>query len=259
MFKRTQAALTETATMYEAGRKINEAQKYEDLIWVLRHYTKLGSKAQHITINYFDKAWQESSKPTAMDVLAYDSVNENRLPSTHFSVEVFPEIVNILRPDEPIVVDDIEQTDLLETFTKKLFMKGFNSRGVVFVPLSVGGQWLGFITLLFEDSVKVEGSDLQRMMAVAGQIAVSLQTMRLVDETKRLYKQEQDRLKREQRLRQIAAHVRSSTNVELVLQTAVQEIGKALGRETFVVLDVENEEAQPNGNGQNGSARNGSY
>ncbi|RMD47677.1 MAG: hypothetical protein D6835_07115, partial [Candidatus Thermofonsia bacterium] len=99
-----------------------------------------------------------------------------------------------------------------------------------------------------------EERDLNRVMAFAGQIAVSLQTMRLLDETNRLYQQEQARLQREQVLRQIAAHVRSSTNVELVLQTAVKEIGKALGRETFVVLDVETEDAQPNG-----SARNGSY
>ncbi len=254
LFEQTQYALSETATLYEGGAKINEAQKYEDLIWVLRHYTTLGHKAQHISINYFDKPWQESSKPTSMDVLAYDSVSENRLPTTHFSVDVFPEIVHILRPDQPIIIENIEQSDLLEAFTKKLFLKGFGSKGVVFVPLSVGGKWLGFITLLFEGAVKTEERDLNRVMAFAGQIAVSLQTMRLLDETNRLYQQEQARLQREQVLRQIAAHVRSSTNVELVLQTAVKEIGKALGRETFVVLDVETEDAQPNG-----SARNGSY
>lgn len=253
LFKKSQQSLSETVTLYEGGAKINEAQKYEDLIWVLRHYTELGRKAQHITINYFDKPWQQSSKPTAIDVLAYDSVGENRLPATHYSVDMFPEIVHILRPDQPVVVEEIEQSDLLEAFTKKLFLKGFNSKGVVFVPLSVGGKWLGFITLLFKDVVKTEQRDLSRVIAFASQIAVSLQTMRLLDETNRLYQQEQVRLQREQVLRQITAHVRSSTNVELVLRTAVQEIGKALGRETFVVLDVENEDTQPNGSGQNGS------
>lgn len=259
LFEQTQRALSETATLYEGGAKINEAQKYEDLIWVLRHYTTLGLKAQHISINYFDKPWQESSMPTTIDVLAYDSVGKNRLPTTHYSVDVFPEIVRILRPDQPIVVENIEQSDLLEAFTKKLFLKEFDSKGVVFVPLSVGGKWLGFITLLFKDDVKAGENDLRRIMAFASQIAVSLQTMRLLDETNRLYQQEQARLQREQVLRQIAAHVRSSTNVELVLQTAVKEIGKALGRETFVVLDVENEDGQPNGSRQDGSPRNGSY
>ena len=66
-------------------------------------------------------------------------------------------------------------------------------------------------------------------MALAGQAGVSIQSIHLLDETAK-------RAEREQTLRQITERVRSAVNVETVLQTAVQELSRALGRRAFIQL-----------------------
>ena len=66
-------------------------------------------------------------------------------------------------------------------------------------------------------------------MVLAGQAAVSIQSIHLLDATTK-------RAEHEQTLRQITERVRSSANVETVLQTAVQELSRALGRRAFIQL-----------------------
>ena len=50
---------------------------------------------------------------------------------------------------------------------------------------------------------------------------------------------EQGRARREQMLRAIAAKVRSSTDVDSIMRTAVTEIGRTLGRRAFIKLSDE--------------------
>ena len=66
-------------------------------------------------------------------------------------------------------------------------------------------------------------------MVLAGQAAVSIQSIHLLDETSK-------RAQREQTLRQVTERVRGAANVETVLQTAVQELSRALGRRAFIQL-----------------------
>jgi GAF domain-containing protein len=73
------------------------------------------------------------------------------------------------------------------------------------------------------------------LTAVANQTAIAI-------ENSNLFEQEQARARREQILRQITARVRGSTDVDTVMRTAAQEVGRALGRQTFVYLSDEEEE-----------------
>jgi len=52
----------------------------------------------------------------------------------------------------------------------------------------------------------------------------------------RLYEREQQRARREQVLREVTAQVRNSVDVNTIMRTAVQEVGQALGRTTFIRL-----------------------
>jgi GAF domain-containing protein len=46
----------------------------------------------------------------------------------------------------------------------------------------------------------------------------------------------EDRARRERILREITARVRGSADVDSVMRTAAQELGRALGRQTYVYL-----------------------
>jgi GAF domain-containing protein len=56
-----------------------------------------------------------------------------------------------------------------------------------------------------------------------------------------LFMQAQERLRREQILRQVADRIRGAVDVETVMRTTVQEVGQALRRSTFVYLGNEEE------------------
>lgn len=96
--------------------------------------------------------------------------------------------------------------------------------------------------------------------AVAERLSVHLETLRLSEETQAalarnriLYEQEQEakresetRARREQILREITARLAASPDVTSVLQVAAEEVGRALNRPTYVVLDPTRSAPQPN-------------
>ena len=61
----------------------------------------------------------------------------------------------------------------------------------------------------------------------------------VVMQTTILFRQEQARARREHLLREIAAKVRSSSDIDTIMRTAVTEIGRTLGRRTFIKLNNE--------------------
>ncbi len=65
--------------------------------------------------------------------------------------------------------------------------------------------------------------------AVASQAAIAL-------ENARLFEQIQARARRERILRQVTARVRATADVDSILRTAAKEVGRALGRQSFVYL-----------------------
>jgi GAF domain-containing protein len=65
---------------------------------------------------------------------------------------------------------------------------------------------------------------------VAAQAAIAI-------ENARLFEQIQARARRERILREVTAKVRSGSDADTVMRTAVSEIGRALGRRTFVYLN----------------------
>lgn len=96
--------------------------------------------------------------------------------------------------------------------------------------------------------------------AVAERLSVHLETLRLTEETqvalarnRILYEQEQiakreseTRAQREQILREITARLAAAADVASVLQVAAQEVGRALNRPTYVVIDPAGSAPQPN-------------
>jgi two-component system sensor histidine kinase/response regulator len=70
------------------------------------------------------------------------------------------------------------------------------------------------------------------LQTLADQATIAFERIRLLEEAER-------RARREQLLREITARVRSSADVDMIMKTAVQEVGRALGRETFIHLGTE--------------------
>jgi GAF domain-containing protein len=107
------------------------------------------------------------------------------------------------------------------------------------VPMTTGKQVIGMIAVQHFTKSGIYGEHERELLtAVANQTAIAI-------ENSNLFEQEQARARREQILREITARVRGSTDVDTVMRTAAQEVGKALGRQAFVYLS-DGEEENPN-------------
>jgi len=110
----------------------------------------------------------------------------------------------------------------------------------IFAPISIHQKNIGLIEAGFKENITtVQESQVNLLRALIDQTAVAL-------EGARRYEESLEAARREQLLRQVSAHIRSSADVNSILRTAAKEIGRNLQRPTSVRL------ARPNTN--NGEA-----
>lgn len=226
-----QEALAETASLYRASAEMNAAQTYDDILSVVRKYTIAGRDAQSVSLSMFDRPWTNTQKPEFVEVLNYYTTQENAPIPTRFALEQFPSADHILKPDEPTVIEDLSNTELdIDDNTRHLYTKVFGANAIIFAPLIASGQWIGYINILYKNKTTFTESNIRRLTSIAGQSAVAIQNLGLLEETSR-------KAQREQMLREITAQVRSSADIDTIMKTAVQEIGRALGRKTSISLE----------------------
>ncbi|HSM56017.1 MAG TPA: GAF domain-containing protein, partial [Candidatus Sulfomarinibacteraceae bacterium] len=112
-------------------------------------------------------------------------------------------------------------------------------------PMLFGDEVSGVIAVQSNTIVGLfDEHDRGLLRAVANAAAIALQNARLFEEA-------QARARRERVLREITTRVRSATDVELIMKTAVREVSRALGRDAFVYLGGDG--LQPNGGGEESS------
>jgi GAF domain-containing protein len=115
------------------------------------------------------------------------------------------------------------------------------SRAALVVPLKLRGQVIGTMTLHETDHQRPwEAEEIALAETIAEQTALTVENLRLMDETQR-------RAARERLTREITDKMRRATSVEGIVQTAVDELFNALGASrTFVRLGT-TPPAQDNG------------
>ncbi|MCL4265547.1 MAG: GAF domain-containing protein [Anaerolineae bacterium] len=138
----------------------------------------------------------------------------------------------LLRTGQPLFVEDGLEKWLRSQGVESI---GSPSQSWVGVPLRVGGEVAGVIALQSLRPRFFTRAQFDLLNAVANQAAIAIQNARQ-------FQQEQARAQRQQMLREIAAKVRGSADVDTIMRTAVQEIGQALGRQTFVYLGADQSE-----------------
>lgn len=102
------------------------------------------------------------------------------------------------------------------------------------VPIRLSEDVGGVIALQSQEANAFQETQLNLLRAVANQAAIALQNANQ-------FQQEQARARREQLLREISARVRGTSDVDLIMRTAVQEIGQTLGRQAYLHLNPDND------------------
>jgi GAF domain-containing protein len=111
------------------------------------------------------------------------------------------------------------------------------------VPITLRGQTIGVLGLRRDEAGGWTADDVAVVQAVAEQVALTLENMRLFEETRR-------RARREEIIREITNKMRDSTDLDVILQTTVQELAKVLGTSrTFVQLGTAPQSVSSEGKG----------
>ena len=171
-------------------------------------------------------------------------------------LDAFPEWMEMSRYslDYPDIQTDIVRTGKTEVidhwddrFNKDIWERFHHERLIrVFMPIRVREQVLGTVEAGYDKSHKTEitPEELELLSAFMDQAALALERAHLMETTRQ-------RVVREQRVRETAARVRSSVNVDTILRTAVHDLGQTLGAAGGLIrLEVADDETQLQGEGR---------
>jgi PAS domain S-box-containing protein len=178
LYEQIQAALGDTDRLLQASAELNISQSYADVLEVIRNFTTLGRDAQTIAINVYDRPWTDTQTPAWIELIGYYTTRSSRMDvGTRFPIAMFPSAQSLLHPDSPSIIEDFDAAQA-DPNTYALFTQRLASKSVIFLPLVVGGQWFGYINVLYAQPTQFNDAEVRRLMALVGQAAVAVQNLR---------------------------------------------------------------------------------
>ncbi|MFP4394156.1 MAG: GAF domain-containing protein [Anaerolineales bacterium] len=228
LLRQVRGALAEQETLYEASAELNLVQTYEGILDVLREYTLVGENSINISINYFDRPWTEEELPTWIYVLTRWTELPPEAVSDRYPLQAFPSASDILRPDRPVIVEDVRQDERLDDAARQLYVERYGAASTIFIPLVAGRQWIGYVNAIYAEPRTFPPSAVRRLVSLSGQAAVAIQNLRQLRTI-------EARARRERMIREITESIQAAPDVQGVLQAAVRELGRALGAPRNVV------------------------
>jgi PAS domain S-box-containing protein len=191
--RRLQETLDETATLYRASQFINTATSMEEILLGLMVGIELPS-VMYADLNLFNRPWMGTRVPDHATVVAVwwaaDSPETRDAPGAPEGAEVgdrvklarYP-LVPFLRSDEPLVIMDVVADDRLDAQRSARYQEIFGPNSLMALPLVAGGRWIGFFTAVIDGAAEFDAAHMRRLMALAGQVAVAVQNLRLLSQT----------------------------------------------------------------------------
>ena len=228
LIEQTQSALGETEALYVGSEKIILSNTEEDILLALVQSTVLKSM-DRANILLFEEPVEDEVPTTARVAAVWSALGEPpSLPvGAKFKASDVP-LMALMSATTPLVIDNVLEDPRFDERMRQ-FLKQYAMTSILQFPLTVGKQWIGWVSAHSHEAVYMDDVQIRRINSLVKQAAVVLQTTIL-------FRQEQSRARREQLLREITTKVRSSVDVDTVMRTAVAEIGRTLGRRAFIEL-----------------------
>jgi GAF domain-containing protein/HAMP domain-containing protein len=224
----TRSALMDTEALYSIIARINSAASYDDILSTLSDSTLFGEADQLMIMGIFDRPLTESQMPAWILPVAYKS-KENIEIAKRYPFNAFESIPHTLFTEQPAILSNLSNDHRLDKVTRTLFKDVFNSQSSIIVPLVLGTQIIGFFQGYFSKLVEFPEREIHRLVAVAGQVAIAVESLILLE-------QAQARARQEQRIREVSAQVFSAVDVDAIMQKAVEQVGRALGAPAYIYL-----------------------
>lgn len=233
MYERTRSRLRETELLYRCSRAIVHARTPDDILTaIVEHMEGFGGDRQ----GALDRAWLlipdlRSSAPFP-NLRAAAVFGADQHPDQVWSHDQLP----ILEQGAPVVIEDVSAAETLDGASRATLTQAFGLRAAWLLPLVVS-QASGDPARLFENGGEcagwlVVGSSLQPygfpeqeqrfVHRIADVAAIMLRHLEYLAQAAR-------RARRAQLVGSISTRVRETLDMDLMLQTALREIGENLG------------------------------
>lgn len=221
-----EARADELAILNQMGQELTSLIEITSVISSIYRHTTLLMQVDNFYLALYDES---------IDVVDIHLFGEGELfdPSSHRRQGGHGITEHVIRTNQSLLLTENVAERMTELGLERY---GPVAKSWVGVPLTTSNQVIGMIAVQDFSSAGTFGEhERELLIAVASQAAIAI-------ENSNLFQQEQARSRREQILREITARVRGSTDVDSVMRTAAQEVGRALGRQTFVYLSDGEEE-----------------
>lgn len=242
--EQTQLALTEAETLAQLGARLSAAQNYQDIntavctIIEARTNATLGSAL-------FEIERDATGQPEWLVMVGSQGLTGNAMMFQRLPVSFTGQAPLWLTTEgRAVLIADTDQDPRLNSDERAIYQQT-ETRAIVFLPLKLGGNWIGLFVLSWREPVSFTPADERLFTAIIDQVALAMNSIQLLNAA-------QTRAHQEQTLREITTRVSTAVDADAILRTAAQEIGRAFGLETFVFLadtaDLPTEITHTNGN-----------
>lgn len=213
LFNQIQTTLAETETLYRASADLNAIRSYDEILSILRSATILGHQdASQIWINLFDRPWVGNDIPDDyVPIARWEKNPVSESLAERYPMRTWTSARNLLRAEGPTLIVDTSTDPRLDTNARATYLDKMGAKSLAFLPLVVGGTWIGFISAQYTHTVTFSEAETRRLIALAGQAATAIQNLRLLDETRRRAGQ-----------LETAAEIARDTSATLALETLLR-------------------------------------
>jgi PAS domain S-box-containing protein len=239
LFEQTQYALSETETLYDIIAEMNAADSYDDILEAVSSRTFLDGSGL-VLMGLFDHPMggPGSGLPSPEWIVPVSHRGSIQVEiSPRYPLNAFESQPNTLFCDKPVVLKDLSADKRLDSVTRTLFKEIFMAESAIIVPLRLADQTIGFIQGLFSQTVEIPSAEIERLMAVAGQAAIAVQSRLLLE-------QAQARALQEQRIREVTERVFEAADVQTIMRRAVEQVGRSLGVPAYIYLSSDSSKAK---------------
>jgi GAF domain-containing protein len=222
LFAKTQEQLADLTTIQQTTSGLTAANSLEDAVNVL--LPQVVSSVQADSARFFLVEGETGIRVGMYPLEPNEAVHLTMPLSRH------PVLQQVIETRQPAAVS-LQDPDLHEPTRQVFLATGLTA--IVVIPLIGGEGIMGLLLLGSHEAGKLfEPDEIGLLQTLADQATIAFERVRLLEDAQR-------RARREQMLREITGHVRGSADIDTIMKTAVQEIGRALGRETFIRLAEE--------------------
>lgn len=242
LYSQTTKMLTESEQLFKASAKLNAAQSFTDILFTLREYTILSKVDRIVSFMLFDSPWIGEEVPSwALEISRWTSLPSSRIQE-RFRIAGSP-LSDLLNNSKIVHLKNIQEEKILDERLLNLFVSKYQGKSVLFVPLSVGGLWIGYIQAIFGLPIDLTELAKRRLSSLASQASIAIQNIRNIDLAE---KRADEALKRSEELKLINDITQKvSTSLDLItsLEIACQEIGIQFSTNVSIALMDDDKES----------------